>query len=50
MVKDFTEGFIKEERLVGMAYIYIYVYLFIFTNLRKKENRNSYLEISVNNS
>jgi len=34
---DFTEGFMKEERLVGMAYIY--VYLFIFITLRKKKIR-----------
>ena len=34
---DFTEGFMKEERLVGIAYIY--VYLFIFITLRKKKIR-----------
>jgi len=44
---DYTEGFTKEQRLVGMAYICVFIG---FYDSEKKENKNSYLEIFVNNS
>jgi hypothetical protein len=43
---DFTEGFLKEQRLVGMAYICVFVH---FYYLEKQENKNSYLDVFVNN-
>jgi hypothetical protein len=42
---DFTEGFMKEKRLIGMAYIWVFVR---FYDSEKKENKSSYLEIFVN--
>jgi len=44
---DFTEGFMKEHRIVEMAYERVFVH---FYNFEKKENKNSYLEIFLNNS
>jgi hypothetical protein len=43
---NFTEGFVKEQRLVGMAYICVFVHFYDF---EKKETKNSYLEIFLNN-
>jgi hypothetical protein len=37
---DYTEGFMKEQRLVGMAYICVFIR---FYDSEKKENKNSYL-------